>query len=145
MYEYYRNLPDYLPDDELLNHFDALLEAFKTREIDFGDFIESLRELSIRWWHNYSVLEPELRTSIDLLVSAIMKTDEWRGADLLICRSTMSIIGNLGLSESYGMLKSSFVQALSKEKQQEAKGLVNQIGKYQGGRIEDPYAEPNET
>ena len=140
MFEYYNSLPDYLPADDVKKHFQDLLEAFEKRRVGLCDFIKSMYELSDRQWHTYTLLDPELKFGIDLVISEILETKEWKQADLLICRNTLTIIGNLGLPESYRMLTSFIVHGLDDEKQQDVKKLEDQVEKFSGGKVVDVYS-----
>ena len=139
MYEYYNNLPDYLPVDELKIHFQTLLNAYENQDVDLSDFIKSLWQLSDRQWHTYTLLDPELKSRIDAVISEILKQKAWARSELRTCRNTLTIIGNLGLSRSYKLLLTSVVQSLDDEKKLEVKQFVDEIEKFNGGQIENPY------
>lgn len=139
MFEYYNSLPDYLSIDELKKHFLTLLDAFENQETYLYDFIESLGQLSDRQWHTYTILDSELKSRIDAVILGILKKEEWSKIDLFIFRITLTIIGNLGLSESYKLLQTSFIHSLDDQKKEDAKRLINQVEKFSGGQIENPY------
>lgn len=139
MFEYYNNLPDYLPVDELKIHFQTLLNAYENQDVDLSDFIKSLWQLSDRQWHTYTLLDPELKSRIDAIISEILKQKAWARSDLRICRNTLTIIGNLGLSRSYKLLLTSVVQGLDDEKKQDVKRLEDQVERFRDGLVENLY------
>lgn len=141
MFEYFNNLPDYLPVDELKLHFQTLLKAYERQEVDLSDFIKSLWQLSDRQWHTYTLLDPELKSRIDAVISKILEQKAWARSDLRICRNTLTIIGNLGLSSSYDLLLTSIIQSLDDEKKQEVKRLEYQVERFRDGKVEDFYSD----
>jgi hypothetical protein len=139
MFEYYNNLPDYLPVDELKLHFQTLLKAYERQDVDLSGFIKSLWQLSDRQWHTYPLLDPELKSSIDAVISKILKQKAWARSDLRICRNTLTIIGNLGLRNSYDLLLTSIIQSLDDEKKQDVKRLEDEIERFRDGKVENLY------
>lgn len=141
MFDYYRKLPDYLPVDELKKHFQTLLDDYEDRGTDLEDFIKSLKQLSDRQWHTYTILESDLRTKIDMVLLTILPKKDFHKIDLLLFRNVLSTIGNLGLVKSYNLLRTSVFQSVDSGKKHEIKRLVDQIEKYRNGDVEDLYSD----
>ena len=141
LYNYYKSLPDYLSVEEVRKHIQNLLEVFEDNRTDMGDFIKSLKQLSDRQWHTYTLLDSELRSKIDTIISSIMMQKDFYHIDLLLFRNVLSTIGNLGLTKSYNLLRTSVYESADSEKKHEIKRLVDQIEKFSNGDVEDLYSD----
>lgn len=139
MSEYYRGLPDYLPVDEIKNHFLNLLVALENQETDLEDFCKSMAQVADRQWHTYELLETELRSRIDTIMANMLMQKVVDQLSIYAFRGILFTIGSLGLRESYDVLGTSLIQSVDNKKKKEIEEFVRETKVLHNGDIEDPY------
>jgi hypothetical protein len=140
MLKNYNKLPDYLPKDVLKKYFYGLLEtASNSEDVDVDSIINGLWELANRQWHTYTVLDDNIKSRIDKLIIQIFIKSDWKNKPVVFLRSILSIIGNLGLVDSYKLIKDYHKQEKDSPYQQEIDNFIDGIDKHRKGQVEDPF------
>ncbi|PMX00795.1 hypothetical protein C1X59_14590 [Pseudomonas sp. FW215-R2] len=127
---YYRNLPDSMPVDDLLEEFLYLVDggyAYKQK----ADFMESLLELSDRQWHTYTNLCEDLKNKIEeILISS------WDGFDFDVADAAIIICSRLGLVKFFEFMKNQSVLDMSPDVFAQVKSAIVEFGNDVG----NPYS-----
>jgi hypothetical protein len=123
-------LPDVMSVDELKAYFIKVLNR------DVGDYFErtkaaeDLRELADRQWHTYEKIDCEIKQLIEQWIS---KTWNLESEDYV--KSIVFVIGSLGLTDSFELMKKSLERPMNKQ-------ILSTIKKFvaeREGNIENPY------
>lgn len=125
-------LPDRVEAGMLLSLFRSALQEFKHGSLDKNEFMILLTQLTDRQICTYELLEQDTRNEVDNVVKALWNVDSYDDVDILL-----SIVVNLGLSQSFNKIK----QSLHTNKdmkpmiRNEIEETVAEVGKY----ISNPY------
>lgn len=123
------NLPDYMKSEDLKSWFFQILDYFYSKKIDKKNFIEGLWNLADRQWHTYKILDLEIKTKIERVLS-----ENWEATSDYI-ESISGIVGMLGLENIYSKIK-----ALENETYDtELKKLIHEVILEFGESVSDPY------
>src|SRR5690606_21754149 len=95
--EYYGNLPDVLPQQQIEAEFVAVLAADATSHAN--EIAEALFELSDRQWHTYEMASEQLRQDAASMILLI-----WDANDADRAESLLATIGMLGLGDAFRQL-----------------------------------------
>lgn len=129
--EDYSCLPDYMTTGELEKYFKELINWAETVDrVNDVKISEALYELSDRQWHTYEVLSDSLKVQIENWINKV-----WNTKSLELIENITSIIGNLGLVQSYELVKRSIDEDISSEIKQVLEATIKEIN----GHIGDPY------
>ena len=130
---YYDQLPDYMEPDEIAPLFIEFLDTAVTENIEQTvNALVVLKELSVRQWHTYELLDASIRSRTDDWIQ-----QHWDAGIPDIARMSCAIASMLGLSQSITCIYASLQGQLSGEVRSEIERYV----KKWGDRPNDPYRD----
>ncbi|MDR3576184.1 MAG: hypothetical protein P4L50_20135 [Anaerolineaceae bacterium] len=136
----YHELPDYLLVEELQRHFNNLMNTVEgSNNIDYDGVVNSLWELADRQWHTYEILENGTKGRVESFINKVLLSELWKGKQVIFLRCLLSIIGNIGLSSSYALIKEIYNRDMPPIFKQEIFKLIDAVDKHEGGNVDDPY------
>ena len=94
----YESLPDSMPPREIAALFSELLDA---RPQSVTATLDALHELAERQWHAYQPLDAAIHKRVDAWLIA-----NWDAGSLHFAQVVTTIVGRLGLPESWAKIKS---------------------------------------
>jgi hypothetical protein len=127
--EYYENLPDYMPVDDVAQCFERLLREAGEPGVISESVFEALWHLADRQYHTYERLRPELRNQIEQWINA-----NWRPTPENVDHIGM-IVGGIGLPGVIQALETSLSEEMSDDLQRELEEVLEAIREH----IDDPY------
>ncbi|MDR3576181.1 MAG: hypothetical protein P4L50_20120 [Anaerolineaceae bacterium] len=140
MLENYNEFPDYMPVEELQKHFNNLMDTTEgSNNINYDGVIDGLWELADRQWHTYSLLDHLTKARVEAFISKILLSDLWKCKKINFLRRILSIVGNLGLTNSYTLIKEIRAQEVLPVYKQEVLSFIDEIDKFSKGKVDDPY------
>ncbi len=127
-----RKLPDYISGNQLRVEFKQLINTAKyvqgkKRKLNL---LEAYSELSDRQWHTYHKLDLDLLRVIDSNLITLWDRDSLESTELVT-----SIVGALGLQNTYETIKKSLVAKLPQDVEQEILETIKEFG----DDITNPY------
>jgi len=127
----YADLPDYMTTEELEKHFTELIDlAEKVSRVNDEKVSQALYELSDRQWHTYEMLSDTIKEKIEYWINKA-----WNTKSTELIENITSIIGRLGLVESFELVKKSINEDISDEIKEILEITIKEIN----GHIDDPY------
>lgn len=130
MQDYFQNLPDYMSTDELKVEFNNFVKSIEANDYELLDALQSLIELADRQWHTYELIDEMLKEIIeDWLIRVIDFNSEE------IIEYETSVIGRLGLSKLFSLMK----EALSTDLKKEVRQIIDETIAEIGDHVIDPY------
>lgn len=133
----FHNLPDYINRTELELYFCQVLEA--TESTNFAKIVDALWELADRQWHTYSILDKDVKYRVDMYVTNLLLKTDWDKETIKVLRQLLSVIGNLGLANSYAILLSLRNDDMNPSILSEIDSYIREIEIENGNQIENPY------
>lgn len=130
MQDYYQNLPDYMSTDELKVEFNNFLKNIEANEYDLLDALQSLIELADRQWHTYELINEMLKEKIE---DWLMRVIDFNSEEIIEYET--SVIGRLGLSKLFSLMK----DALSSDLKNEVRQIIVETIAEIGDHVIDPY------
>jgi hypothetical protein len=125
-------MPDVLDSEEVRRAFEELLAKPKPSSSDEAiDFAIALWEIADRQWHTYSQLDARTKKSLDDWIAA-----NWNSKCEKMTGYLLGVIGNVGLSNSFQLMKDSLDGQLPSAVRKKISEAINEFG----ATVEDPHS-----
>jgi hypothetical protein len=137
----YDNLPDYMDPEDLKKYFDELMDMANNPYAHYDFVIMGLYQLAERQWHTYTLLEEKVKNRVEEFISKILLSRIWENKPTGFLIMTLVIIGNLGLSTSYELLKEITEREPPTSYKKEMQRIIDEVDRGKKGQVNDPWAE----
>jgi hypothetical protein len=132
LHEKFQQLPDAMDEKDVLDAFDEILSAAKSREFDREDVAQALYEMADRFWHTYQILPAPYRQQIEDWIAT-----NWTLESDYFVDTIAVVIGTLGLRNSLVLIEQSALRDdISGKMRSKLLALVSELKP----TIHDPYS-----